>query len=179
MKVVAENSEAELEARRKQEATDRAREQVVRALRELAANLLRVIRGAGKPWTLGQDAAEVVIAIEAYQEIAGPTLFADDIAAALRIQEHYRHLPSLSSREAERLDAEEQVVRGALQVVASKLLGQRTQEAAGDDEMHRGIREFGEIRAEAKREHLVAMRALKAPKARSKARARPSTKKPG
>lgn len=43
------------------------------------------------------------------------------------------------------MDFEHRVVRGALQVAASRLIGQLTQERAGEDEMHFGIREITAI----------------------------------
>jgi hypothetical protein len=44
--------------------------------------------------------------------------------------------------------AERSILRGALQIVASSLLEQRTQEAAGTSEMYRGINEIEDLRAE-------------------------------
>jgi hypothetical protein len=65
MEVVSENSEAELARRRREDEVADALEQLGGRLRTLATNLLRIIRGAGKP-------SEIVFqAMTAYHEAAG------------------------------------------------------------------------------------------------------------
>jgi hypothetical protein len=46
----------------------------------------------------------------------------------------------LSDNEHERQDAKSEIIRGALQITASRLASQRTQEAAGISEMLAGVR---------------------------------------
>lgn len=51
---------------------------------------------------------------------------------------------------------------GALQVIASRMIGQKTQESAGDSEFHRGLRELEEVREGRRRRALEEMRASRA-----------------
>jgi hypothetical protein len=64
VKLVSENSDAEI-------AENDALAAVEWALRDLAANILRVVRGAGKPYDLGRQAVEFANALVAYREAAG------------------------------------------------------------------------------------------------------------
>jgi hypothetical protein len=47
--------------------------------------------------------------------------------------------------------AEEKMLRGAMQIIASRLLGQNSQEAAGDDELFDGFSIIEELRARSPR----------------------------
>jgi hypothetical protein len=62
------------------------------------------------------------------------------------------------AEDRDRDDAEERIIRGVLQVVASRLVHQRTQEAAGDSEMYDGIRSLENLRAEARKAQAKAAR---------------------
>jgi len=64
MRVVSENSETDI-------ARSRALIDVECALRELAANTLRVIRGAGEPDELGEQMIKVLDAMFAHRDAAG------------------------------------------------------------------------------------------------------------
>jgi hypothetical protein len=120
---------------------------VRRALRELTANLLRMIRGAGKPYLIVGQLDELTTALIAYSEKSGSMMPSDhDLKRALTPEEYdplFR--ATYGDLEAERRDAIQQIVRGSLQLVASQMLGQSTQEAAGRSEMHAGSRALGEI----------------------------------
>lgn len=130
MRIVAENSETDIAKRH-------AEMQAQSNLRELAANLLRVVRGAGRPEALGQQAAAFVHALYAYQEAFGHYPSADVHAAAIRIEECTL---DLDEGEHVRMRGQEMAVRGALQIAASELLGQRTQQRAGESELFDGFR---------------------------------------
>lgn len=136
MRVVAENSEAEI-AKRQADILARAK------LRELAANLLRVIRGAGKPWDIGPQAAALVAALHDYKDAAGTYPSADLYSAALRLEECTFEL---AEEELLRVRGQELIVSGSLQVAASSLLGQLTQQRAGERELHDGLRLVEESR---------------------------------
>jgi hypothetical protein len=74
MRLVSENSPEQL-------ARNRGAEQLRDSLIELAANIIRVVRGAGKPVELMRQADEFLNAVVAYREAVGyypdPTLFAN------------------------------------------------------------------------------------------------------
>lgn len=161
MKVVSENSEAEIARRRAQAETEEA-------LAELAANILRVIRGAGKPHELPMQATRFVRGVLAHRDAGGDAL-AMPWVSALTVPRRYARVELTPEQHRERL-AEEQTIRGALQMVAALLLDQRTQEATGSNEFYAGVMELEEIRAERRRLMRAAMRAASAPKTRSKRR---------
>jgi hypothetical protein len=56
MRIVSEKSEAQIARHQAEIARDRAMNKASWALRELTANLLRVTRGAGKPYEIGRQA---------------------------------------------------------------------------------------------------------------------------
>lgn len=51
---------------------------------------------------------------------------------------------------------------GALQIIASRMIGLKTQESAGDSEFHRGLRELEEVREVRRRRALEEMRPSRA-----------------
>lgn len=60
MKFVAENSASDIEAHH-------ARLRAEHAVQELAANLLRIVRGAGKPYDLVRNVSDLIHAVVAYE----------------------------------------------------------------------------------------------------------------
>jgi hypothetical protein len=151
MRIVSESSEAELAARR-------AMLLVEDALTQLAANILRVARGAGQPTAIMTQAASLLTAMEAYREAAGyyPT---DRLAGVLR---GWGETPAgVVDDEYLLALAEQQAVRGALQLVASALLSQRVQERAGRDELHDGMFETERIREARRRAFAAAQRSAR------------------
>jgi hypothetical protein len=61
---------------------------VEQAVRELAANIMRVVNGSGRPEMIGAQAQALVHALDAHRTIAGQAPSADQIAALLQ---HGRH----------------------------------------------------------------------------------------
>lgn len=154
MRIVSENSAEDL-------ARFDAEQQVDMAVRELAANLLRVVRGAGRASELGRQADQFLAACEAYREVVGHYPPSEDLGAALHVHE----MPEpgkLAEHEYEFAAARESMVRGGLQIAASRLLGQSTQERAGESELFDGGRQYAALREERRKE---AERERLAPKA--------------
>lgn len=58
---------------------------VQRALRELAANIMRVVDGNGRPDMIGPQAQALVYAMDAHRSISGRTPSGDEIAAVLSV----------------------------------------------------------------------------------------------
>ena len=87
MKIVAQNSAAELTARRKQRAKDCALESVTGAARDLAMNLFRGGRGAGSTQTIASFAAAFVTAVVAHREATSASPPAEDLAVVLQLQD--------------------------------------------------------------------------------------------
>jgi hypothetical protein len=99
----------------------RCRLRVEYALRQLTANLLRVTRGAGRP---SEVPAQALSLLEPCQEFRQVGHDAPDFNHAVHT-----------------------IVRGALQMTASRLLGQLTQERTGENEFYDRIDDFQRERA--------------------------------
>lgn len=121
-------------------AQDQAENEVRWALRTLAANILRVTRGAGKPYLLVEHAADFLKSVIAYQEVSGHPLMAEVLSQALDIQPDRELNPQISAASIDRKEAAHTMVRGALQIAAACLMEQRTQRAAGESELYQGMR---------------------------------------
>jgi hypothetical protein len=140
--VVSENSERDLARKRAMEAVDWA-------LRDLTANLLRVARGAGKPHAIAEQARALAKAYERHRDVVGHDPDSADVSAALGLDDNPPEGMSNENRAFHY--AEARIIRGAMQTVASELLSQGTQRAAGRSEMFDGINQLEDLRAENRR----------------------------
>lgn len=150
-----------------------AETQYRRAIRSLAANILRVIRGAGRPLTIVEELKAVAKALATYESAFGYPPGAEHqewLAAGLP-----EVSPEYGDFACEWRDGEKQIIAGALQRVASVLAEQPMHEAAGEKQMTAGIYQIERIREEARRERAREARAAKA-KAKPVAKRRPSAK---
>jgi hypothetical protein len=134
------------------------------ALREAAANMLRIIRGAGKPYALLKQMSDVVAAAGKVRDVTGqlPTDILENVlhreskTEAIREKRRTGQIDEASidrwheDGTFEQLDAEDNIKGGVLQIIASQLVGQKTQECAGESEMRNGINEAFEARQKAK-----------------------------
>jgi hypothetical protein len=157
LRIVATNTSAAIE---KNEATKR----LTWALRELTANLLRIVRGAGKPYSLGADLQALINAFHEYRETTGHWPFSDDISAALSIDlgDEWRRM--LKGAELSQFYACEHIIRGALQQAASRLVEQKTQERMGETEMLDGVRAFEDAHKEMRKEWEAVHKPARTPK---------------
>lgn len=121
---------------------ERAREDAEEGIVLLTANLLRMMRGRGKPYQLASQLRRVNDAMQRHWELSR-TWPSRDILNAIR-----RPRPSYNNALAV---AEEMVISGALQVAASDLLDQRAQSASGVRQLRDGIREFEWVMSERRR----------------------------
>jgi hypothetical protein len=124
-------------------------------LREAVANALRVVRGAGRPADLIKQFHDVVVAAIEIREITGQGPAAQALVGILAMEDEAdeifkKHASGQIRQESidrwdedgtfDRMYAEGTVQRGALQIIASKLLDQSIQVRAGQSEMHEGVR---------------------------------------
>jgi hypothetical protein len=130
-------SEAELAETKRRE----TEEEISFPLRDLAANVMRIARGAGESARIGRQCAGLVHAFEAYREQIGHWPRAELISRILDISN-----PSvawsldndLPGDRWEELYGTDIVIKGALQVSASRLLDQRLLVGRGEDQMAKG-----------------------------------------
>jgi hypothetical protein len=166
MRVASEISEADIKRREVEHRRDRAGQQMRLALRYLAANLMRITRGAGAPEDLVLQMTEFLEAFHAYCEAADISPSPFTIREMLDISIDNGVLVDMSYPEQTKAEGEEAILRGSLQIAASRLVWQRLQERAGEDETHRGLellKEAREAREEERRqERLEERRAAKA-----------------
>jgi hypothetical protein len=136
--LAAEAEPAELEK-------SRAKNELAWAVRELAANLLRVIRGAGRPHVLPQQIINLGEAIlETHKSARAWAIWSameDTLQSGIP---HWGDEPDADAYEST-------IAKGALQLVASHLLHQHAQEAAGGREISDGIKEAEEMRERMRR----------------------------
>jgi hypothetical protein len=150
------SSQSDDDIRRKQ-----AREELVRPLRELTANLLRAAKGGGKPHYLPRQLNACLTAFAAYAEAHGTLPPAHEIFEILDpdkafhdarpwIDENRKAMRQIAEEEAgetEREIAIGRIRRGALQAVASMLLDQLPQIRMGEHDIYEGIRQLEDARA--------------------------------
>jgi len=131
--LVSQRSEKEFKV---QEATD----EVEITLIELTSNLIRVVRGAGAPYSIIKQLVALLAAIDLYSDNVGHLPSASLLSRLIRMPGADRDLESYRYEEAL---ADDSICRAALQIVASSLLDQNLQRkrAMGDLQMHLNVRE--------------------------------------
>ncbi|EUB95566.1 hypothetical protein PMI07_002054 [Rhizobium sp. CF080] len=152
LSVVAQNTQQQIE-------TNEAQDQVNAALLELAANIIRVVRGAGKPEQILHQCSDVVNAAVEYRDAAGRLPSPATLASAILLEREV--IDYNDSFWAARQIAYRRIVRGSLQVAASKLLGQRLQIDRGEDEIDESIQELEHLREEIRRKRAAEQRAMR------------------
>lgn len=143
MEVVHSQTESEQQRRK-------ALEDLKFPFREMAANLLRVVRGAGAPQNLPQQMQDCVDVCHAHFAAVGhwpdPQEISNILNPTLAVREHRPWIvgarSELNDDERQRGHAEDKVVRGALQRVASVFVDQPTQATRGLSEMYDGLSEI-------------------------------------
>lgn len=128
MKVVSDNKDFEQQ---------QCRRRVEYAVRELTANLLRVARGAGKPHEVPAQALRLLEVCREFRELGY------DASAAFR--EMLDTGPDFDAPDLQH--ATHTIIRGVLQITASRLLDQLTQQRNGETEFYNGISELERARA--------------------------------
>ena len=114
------------------------------AIRDFFANALRVMRGAGKPFDLLRDLDAL---IKATRELDPMTLYDATLIFQDTLQSAFKQDIDLEGVPA----ARQTIARGALQMLASELVGQSTQKRRGESEIHDGIREMQDAWAEGRK----------------------------
>lgn len=139
IKLVSETPEEEVARRRAQEAEEEARDVALDALVTMTANLLRIARGSGKPYEVWHYATAYLEAEDELHTLRGRGLSQFEITTALDASAAERE-PNEGDEHAYHVhDAKHFAVKGALQLAASRLLGDRLRMAAGESELVYGL----------------------------------------
>jgi hypothetical protein len=147
-----------------------AEQELREALQCAAANLLRVVRGAGKPYELVTQFNAVVQASVQFKDAFGhrpPShLLADILGMRDDVQElHERNAAGKLAEGAldrwyedgtiDRMYAESAIKAGVLQIIASRFVDQLPQERAGQSEMNDGVNKAFAARTKSRLERQV------------------------
>jgi hypothetical protein len=141
VRLVSNQSEAEIRRLK-------AREALTLPWRTLAANILRIANGAGRPADLMKQLTRCTNAMQAYLEAHGrmpPEQLIRDILDCDRAFRGYR--PWVEERRTKISEGMQLVRRGALQVVASMLLDQLTLQHKAEYDIHSGAGMLQEAKA--------------------------------
>jgi len=158
MRVVSEQSEQDIRKRK-------AREALVYPLREFAANLLRVIRGAGRPLELLRQMESCAALLREYSKAHGRQAdeqLIHDIFDCEVAENDYRPWIRQNRTENDRQRCEadgtagiaraEHLIRNAsLQIIASTLLDQLTQRRFGTRDLGEGLRLLKDAKEKSRR----------------------------
>ncbi|MCJ2049656.1 hypothetical protein [Methylobacterium sp. J-070] len=175
MRVVSERSEAEIR-------TYETQTEVRFALRRLAANIMRVTRGAGSSAELGKQMVVCLDAMDAYRDAAGHGVPSWDLDQMLNPEvaeaegrPWYKPDPEDQARwdedgTTDRDLVEQDIRRACLQVTASMLLNQNPQKSRGKHDFNEALRHLEAARERSRAYHQAkyapAPRARKKPKPR-------------
>ena len=124
MKVVSSNTPEEIECQR-------AKEEAVRELRDMAANLLRILAGAGRDYELPGQIIKTALAMARIDDLG-----ADSIVA---VHQLYNEIIG-ESRTFDEESGVPTMTQGGLRIMASKMLYQDTQHTAAVRLLLDGVR---------------------------------------
>ena len=149
-KLIVNNSTEELAEAEAQRRAACALEAAQAALLKHTANLLRVTRGAGERHSIIMHAAEFMQACSEFHDATGRFPDAQTLLPALRWELDHEQISKFDVCFRRSIRAREKMTRGALKIVASKLLEQKTQETAGEFELYLGMSEWEKAREDAR-----------------------------
>jgi hypothetical protein len=110
---------------------ERALGGVERAVRELAANIMRVVHGSGRPEMIGAQAQALVFAMDAHRSIAGCAPSAGEIASVLNIVAKEERVVLLNLGRRPELEAAQNLIARALPIAAARLQDIRSHSPGG------------------------------------------------
>jgi hypothetical protein len=108
------------------------------ALRRLTANLIDIVRGAGKPLELGRDVDAFTAALDGFERVVGEHPKAWELADMLRVPLEPEDHPTSEEEMAERY-AHHAILQRSLLLAVARLLGQEAEAAAAYDGLHEAL----------------------------------------
>jgi hypothetical protein len=169
LRLASQRSEEEIAAERRRQDAERASEALSYAVRDLAANVLRVIAGAGKNHALIDETIPLLKAYRELQPYTGTDAYPYSPIAPmakgltdLDWRKNDSAYPDYDSEENRRwLEdgaeevrlAEEEVVRAVLRLVAARLVRQPTQESVSHNQFRLALLDFERARTKRNRLH--------------------------
>lgn len=154
IRVVSEVSKKDIEK-------NRVKKELEHTLRNMAANLLRIIRGAGKSYDLPNNLVDCLDAYRAFEAAHGHFPDEHTVITALDPDEGNKKILGDDSTDLEWslweiAASEDAITMASLQIVASMLVHQRLQETRARNDLNQSIRAMDRYRAQ-----MQALRAAK------------------
>lgn len=154
MELIHSQDGAALEKAKEAQAKADAKDIIGIRLRELFANMLRMSRrpfSGGRPHELSHQMVAFLEAVQAHDALPGGALLAGNLwpMISLAIRDRCPHLSEeqrkrpMSNFEA----AEEWIIEGAAQIIASRMVWQPAQTHRGEHDLMHGVERLEEIRA--------------------------------
>jgi hypothetical protein len=155
-----DTSDAEVERQERESDRETAAHRLGRATRELAANVLRIAAGTGKPDSLILQAAALVEAsaeLDRLDHRLGQDTYARTVTEALRDHsaDFWSDHPRFTDEEVQRWhesgemavgESRAAIIREAMRVCAAELVWQRTQKSNALSELDRAVDRYSEAR---------------------------------
>lgn len=113
--------------------------QVGDTLRALAANVISIVRGAGKPLELSRDVDAFTAALGAYDGASGRQPRARELAEMLRVELDPTDRTPTSEEEMAELYAQHSIVQASLQLAATRLLRQDIEAAEAYADLRKAL----------------------------------------
>lgn len=109
------------------------------ALRVLAANIIGIVRGAGKPLELSRDVDAFTAALGAFEGATGGHPKAWELAAMLRVDLDPKSSAPSSEEDMVEQYTQHAIVQASLQLAATRLLRREAEAAAAHGELHKAL----------------------------------------
>jgi hypothetical protein len=123
----------------KADARGEALSKVGNSLRALAANLIGIVRGAGKPLELSRDVDAFTAALGAFEGTTGEHPKAWELAEMLRVDLEAKSSAPTSEEEMAEQYAQHAIVQASLQLAATRLLRKEAEAAEAYADLHKAL----------------------------------------
>jgi hypothetical protein len=120
--------------------------QVSDALRVLAANIIGILRGAGKPLELSRDVDAFTAALGAFEGATGGHPKAWELAEMLRVDLDPKSSAPSSEEDMVEQYAQHAIVQASLQLATTRLLKREAEAGAAYGELHKALSGFEETK---------------------------------
>jgi hypothetical protein len=152
----------------KTDARKQALNEVSSALRTLAANLIGIVRGAGKPLELSMHVDAFTAALAAFEAATGDHPKAREFADMLRVDLEPKGQAPATGDEMAEFYAQHDVIQASLQLAAARLLKQEAGAVEALAELHKALAGLTDTkrkiakRRDGEEEHIAAQMKAKA-----------------
>ena len=120
-------------------ARQQALNEVGEALRTVAANLISIVRGAGRPLDLNPNVESFATALAAFEQVAGGHPKAWEFAAMLRADLEPKVPASATAGDMAEVYAQHDIIQASLQLAAARLLKEEAGAAEAFAELHKAL----------------------------------------